>query len=66
MFEVEVNLYLGGVFIADCDQRSVSGFLSHMDSLDWHIDSTLSRSGFRCEDVDVRERLLNEALYVPM
>ncbi len=26
----------------DCDQRSVRGFLSHLDSLDWYIDSYLS------------------------
>lgn len=31
----------------DCDQRSVSGFLSHLDSLDWYIDSYLSRSSFQ-------------------
>lgn len=35
-----------------------------------HLTGTLiqllSCSSFRCEDVDVRDRLLNETLYVPM
>lgn len=30
----------------DCNQRSISGFLSHLDSLDWYIDSYLSRGSF--------------------
>jgi len=53
-FEAEVNLHPCGVSTADCDHRSVSGFLSHLDSLDWYIDSSLIQSSFRCEDVDVR------------
>lgn len=30
----------------DCNQRSISGFLSHLDSLDWYIDSYQSRGRF--------------------
>lgn len=38
-FEAKVNLPPCGFSAADCDQRSVSGFLSHLDSLHWHTDS---------------------------
>lgn len=53
VFEAKVNLHPCGVSTTDCDQRSVSGFLSHLISLDWYIDSSMGQSHFRRENVDI-------------
>lgn len=50
----------------DCNQRSISGFLSHLDSLDWYIDSYLSWGSFRWGYVGVRDWWVYKTLDVPM